>query len=103
MALSPGKVRLSRIDRLIARLMLLGKTAKYSAGVLEISPGTVNRHIAAMCKRAGVRDRFELLLWFQENPQIIVPGGEAEVGLHSEECQCSVFCRDLGKNRLKLA
>lgn len=56
---------LTEREREIAKLVALGDSNKVVARKLELSDGTVKMHVHAVLKKLGLRSRYELPYWIE--------------------------------------
>ena len=94
---TPGSsgVRLTGRERQTLARICLGRNAKEIAAELEISHQTVDVRIYRMCQKIGVRDRMQLILWAEQNIDLVfVPDALLPRGLHPPGCSCNaLYCR----------
>jgi len=83
-----GKVRFNRRERDLGELLAAAMRPKIIAEHLEIANSTCHERIDAMCLKAKVSDRAELMLYIYQNPTSLDPGSANEPGLHAVGCHC---------------
>jgi DNA-binding CsgD family transcriptional regulator len=83
-----GKVRFNRRERDLGELLAAAMRPKLIADHLEIAPSTCHERIEAMCLKAKVADRGELMLYIYQNPGCLDAGAANEPGLHAGSCGC---------------
>ena len=61
---------------------------------LEISVSTVNLHIRAICSKAALQNRYQLVVYIFQYPRCLLKGSRCPCGMHkvSDTCQCG-YCR----------
>lgn len=66
-----SRVHFSNRQWEVVELVAKGMKNKEIAGIMNVEEGTVKQHLYRICKKTKVRDRFELLLYYERNRHLI--------------------------------
>ena len=83
-------------QREILRLLSSGHSSKEIADSLELTVGSVSRHLRMIQGKAGLQSRDQMIVYIFQNPQCLHKKGQSSVGLHapSQTCPCC-YCQAL--------
>ena len=85
----------NRNERLILRELTNGHAAAEIAERLEMAVSTVGRHIRSAIHKAGLNNRYELVVFLFQSPRALLRGGRFAPGLHDQaKCGCPC-CRNM--------
>ena len=89
-------MRFTLRQREILRLLSSGHSSKEIADSLELTVGSVNRHLRMIQEKAGLQSRDQTIVYIFQNPQCLLRKGLFSVGLHepSQTCPCG-YCQAL--------
>jgi DNA-binding CsgD family transcriptional regulator len=85
----------NRNERLILRELANGHAAAEIAECLEMSVSTVGRHLRSAIHKAGLNNRYQLLVFLFQSPRALLKKGRFAPGLHDQAtCDCPC-CRNM--------
>ena len=85
----------NRNERLVLRELANGHSATDIAERLEMAVSTIGRHMRSAVRKAGLQNRYQLLVFIFQTPRGLLKGGRFAPGLHNQatcECPC---CRNM--------
>ena len=77
-----SQCQFTRKERDFLSPLVAGKDVKEISGTLEISETAARGRGKSACRRAGVSNLPELVLYVRQNPHSLVRGGRSPIGLH---------------------
>jgi DNA-binding CsgD family transcriptional regulator len=82
-------------ERTIMRQMFSGHNIAQISEELEISVGTVNLRIRAICSKVAPQNRYQLIVYIFQYPRCLLEGSECPCGMHrvTDTCPCW-YCQD---------
>ena len=80
-------------ERTIMRQMFSGHNIAQISEELETSVSTVNLHIRAICSKAALQNRYQLIVYIFQYPRCLLKGSHCPCGMHTvtDTCPCG-YC-----------
>ena len=80
-------------ERTIMRQMFSGHNIAQISEELETSVSTVNLHVRAICSKAALQNRYQLIVYIFQYPRCLLKGSHCPCGMHkvTDTCPCG-YC-----------